>query len=157
MLNENKLTSLKNDWFGKVFYSVDLRSNPIMCNCNIYKTYKILHLQSKVIQFFRNCSSPRSFENISIQKHFQENLSNCTACSVNKCQNNANCTVFDAQSFTYNCTCPRQFFGKYCETENFCFDAPCMNNGTCLNNLKNFTGQCEYIGGTDYLLSLIHI
>ena len=121
MLSENNFTTLKNDWFGRVKFAITLSNNPVVCDCRIYKTYQIL--LNKVqdnIDVSGSCKNPRSLENISIKKHFEENLSNCTACSVNKCQNNANCTVFDAQSFAYNCTCPRQFFGQYCETEDFC-------------------------------------
>jgi len=178
-LNKNNLTTLKKDWFGIVLYTIDLSDNPIACdNCDIYQTYRILLARSDEIDIKGSCNSTDSFKSIPIKTYFEENLSHCTACSVNDCQNNSNCTVLNIKSFTYNCTCPRQFFGQYCETEDFCVDTPCINNGTCLNNLTTFdcqclagytgitcqleqpcfftnpcknNGTCEYMGGTDYL------
>ena len=48
------------------------------------------------------------------------------------------------------CHCLKGFTGLYCETNiNDCIgDAPCKNNGTCIDEINDFTCNCEGTGYT---------
>ena len=47
------------------------------------------------------------------------------------CQNGATCVGYIGG---YNCECPPDFTGRYCDTNiEDCFPNPCLNYGTCDN------------------------
>ena len=144
-LRGNNLTTLKKEWFDVIKYEVKVNDNPIYCDCTLYETYRVLMSRTTKKKYFEiigKCASPPHLKGKSIKDFYVNNLVNCTACSLNKCQNSATCHEVDSGTYTCNCTTDK-YYGKFCENENYCYMSPCVNNGTCSNTNTAFTCACE--------------
>ena len=143
----NNLTTLKKEWFGGVIENrVIVSDNPIHCDCTLYETYQML--MNRTIENFEidgNCASPPLLKGKKIKDVY--NLANCTACSLNKCQNNATCHEVNSNTYTCKCT-TNKYYGRFCQNEKYCYKSPCLNNGTCSTTNTTFMCACKegYIG-----------
>ena len=155
VLNGNNLTTLKKEWFDTtdITYEITLFDNPIHCDCSVHETYNMLRKKANNDFFLDGkCASPPQLKGKELEEVFTNNLVNCTACSLNECQNNATChevdpATQDIDTYTCNCTTDK-YYGKFCQNENYCYMSPCVNNGTCANTNTTFICACKdgYIG-----------
>ncbi len=68
--------------------------------------------------------------------------------SAKICHEHGKCYT-DFTKMSYECECCEGFHGKYCESEDPCYDKPCKNNGKCNividnNGIKTFRCKCPY-------------
>lgn len=71
---------------------------------------------------------------------------NCTvfynACEVNRCQNGGSCNIISDGNY-FNCSCPPNYSGYYCESAlDPCMGITCQNGGTCLPDAA-LDGNCS--------------
>ena len=145
ILSSNNLTTLKKEWFsGPIKYEVDVTNNSIHCDCALYDTYRFLNKKNEgpAVKVKGYCFSPPKHKGEDLEEVLPKNLVNCTACSLNQCQNNATCHVADADT-SYTCNCTDKYYGERCHRENFCRLSPCTNNGTCSNTNTTFVCACK--------------
>jgi hypothetical protein len=70
---------------------------------------------------------------------FQSGI-DCTNCLLN-CSNNGNCLF---KKDTLVCNCNSNFTGSTCQTNlHPCSSFPCLNNGTCSDNVSSQTYTCQ--------------
>ena len=151
-LNNNKLTTLRKEWFVSSPNYLYLEGNPLHCDCSLYNVIQALTAENKYIEIYGECHSPVHLNGARLYEDIEKaNKLNCTACSSNECKNNATCQVINATS--YNCSCSEKFHGKFCQFENKCFQSPCGNNGTCLKTNSSFICNCMegFVGTKCYL------
>lgn len=63
---------------------------------------------------------------------------------------------------SYSCTCQRQWLGGNCELYNYCYTNPCINQGVCINNMREYVCFCNhgFMGKSGSIidnLQLIHV
>ncbi|XP_065925089.1 neurogenic locus notch homolog protein 1 isoform X2 [Magallana gigas] len=71
-------------------------------------------------------------------------------CDNNDCQNFASCVADATDSKGYRCLCTSGFTGEKCEIQDYCYDFPCKNGGTCTSGTATYFCQCtsDYTGPT---------
>ncbi|XP_066927307.1 protein slit-like [Clytia hemisphaerica] len=137
-LNRNNITSVRKEWFVSIPDWIDLRFNPLACNCVLYDTLNRFHKEGLDVE---NIKGSCDIDGVSLKVFHTENKLNCSSCSVNKCQNNGECQVID--QFSYSCSCEEKYHGEFCQFENACSENPCKQNGTCLKVENTFKCNCS--------------
>jgi len=62
-------------------------------------------------------------------------------CSDNPCLNNGKCSYSEN---LFDCICPKEFEGKFCQNDvNECLALPCQNGGQCINKHGGFFCLCK--------------
>ncbi|XP_066935692.1 slit homolog 2 protein-like [Clytia hemisphaerica] len=133
----NKITSVRKEWFVSVPKRIDLRDNPLACDCALYDTLNRFHKEGLDVKYIEGFCD---IVGVSLKVFHVENKINCSSCFVNKCQNNGKCQVID--QFSYNCSCEEKNHGEFCQFDNACFENPCQQNGTCLKAENTFKCNC---------------
>ncbi|XP_066933689.1 protein slit-like [Clytia hemisphaerica] len=136
-LERNNITSVRKEWFVSIPSRINLKYNPLTCNCVLYDTLNRFHKEGLDVE---NIEGFCDINGVSLKVFHAENKLNCSSCSVNKCQNNEKCQVID--QFNYNCSCEEKYHGEFCQFENACFENPCQQNGRCLNVENTFKCNC---------------
>ncbi|XP_066926905.1 slit homolog 3 protein-like [Clytia hemisphaerica] len=154
-LLNNRLTTLRKEWFLSSPDDLDVEGNPLHCDCTLYNVIQALISDNNKFDIFGNCRSPPHVKDIYDDIQTKNKL-NCTTCSVNNCQNNSTCQIINETS--YNCSCSDEFEGRFCQYENQCLQSPCGNNGTCLLSNDSFVCSCmnEFGGTRCHLIQLCY-
>ncbi|EFN68310.1 Sushi, von Willebrand factor type A, EGF and pentraxin domain-containing protein 1 [Camponotus floridanus] len=74
---------------------------------------------------------------------------NLLPCDWLPCHANAICVNVKEENATresYRCECPDGYTGEDCATRiNYCERSPCLNNGNCINQMRNYTCSCPML------------